>query len=53
MVPGSEHSLPILGALLFGIAAGMARERSESLVASVLLHWICVAGVLAAPALVV
>ena len=35
-----------LGALVFGLAAGMARERSESLLAPVLLHWLVV-GILA------
>ncbi|MBI2822352.1 MAG: CPBP family intramembrane metalloprotease [Acidobacteria bacterium] len=31
--------LKFLGALLFGLSAAMARERSESLVPPVLLHW--------------
>lgn len=34
-----------LGALVFGVAAGMARERSESVASSILFHWICVAAV--------
>jgi hypothetical protein len=28
-------------ALLFGISAGMARERSESLLPCLILHWSC------------
>ena len=35
----------LVGALAFGLAAGMARERSESLLAPILFHWICVGGV--------
>lgn len=38
----------LLGAVVFGAAAGMARERSESIAAPVLLHWFCVATVLLA-----
>ena len=34
------------GALIFGIASGVARERSESILASVLLHWVCAAALL-------
>jgi membrane protease YdiL (CAAX protease family) len=34
------------GAFIFGIASGTARERSESIVASVLLHWLCTAALL-------
>src|SRR5205814_9662618 len=46
-IPGGPDSgLPLLGALLFGAAAGMARERSESIAVSILLHWIGVAAVL-------
>ena len=33
----------LLGALLFGAAAGIARERSESIAPPVVLHWLCVA----------
>jgi membrane protease YdiL (CAAX protease family) len=40
---GLGGSLPSVGALLFGVAAGVARERSESIAAPILLHWICVA----------
>ena len=39
---------PILGALVFGVAAGLARERSESIVSPILLHWIGIAAVLLA-----
>ena len=38
----------LLGALLFGAAAGIVRERSESIAAPVVLHWFCVAGVVLA-----
>ena len=41
---------PALGALVFGVAAGMARERSESIVSPILLHWIGIAVVLLARA---
>jgi membrane protease YdiL (CAAX protease family) len=34
------------GAFIFGIASGTARERSESILASVLLHWLCTAALL-------
>ena len=37
-------SLP--AAVMFGTALGMARERSESIVAPILLHWLCVAALL-------
>lgn len=33
--------LTCIGALLFGISSGMARERSESLLPCVILHWSC------------
>jgi membrane protease YdiL (CAAX protease family) len=33
----------LLGGVVFGVAAGMARERSESVVPSIVLHWLCVA----------
>jgi len=46
---GSDSVLPLLGALLFGAAAGMARERSENIGVSILLHWIGVAAVLLVP----
>jgi membrane protease YdiL (CAAX protease family) len=34
------------GAAVFGIASATARERSESILASVVLHWICTAALL-------
>jgi membrane protease YdiL (CAAX protease family) len=37
----SQLLLIVGGAVVFGIASGTARERSESILASVLLHWIC------------
>ncbi|MBI4523079.1 MAG: CPBP family intramembrane metalloprotease [Deltaproteobacteria bacterium] len=35
-------SLTVAGALLFGLSSGMARERSESLLPCLILHWSCV-----------
>jgi membrane protease YdiL (CAAX protease family) len=37
----TQSLLIAFGAVVFGIASGTARERSESILASVLLHWIC------------
>ena len=34
-------ALTFAGALLFGLSSGMARERSESLVPCLILHWSC------------
>jgi hypothetical protein len=42
----SAYVLPLLGGVLFGAAAGMARERSESVTVAIVLHWIGVAAVL-------
>jgi len=42
----SQCFLIVGGALVFGIASGIARERSESILSSVLLHWVCVAALL-------
>ena len=42
----SQWFLIVGGAVIFGIASGIARERSESVLASVLLHWVCVAALL-------
>jgi membrane protease YdiL (CAAX protease family) len=42
----SQCFLIVVGAVIFGIASGIARERSESVLASVLLHWVCVAALL-------
>jgi hypothetical protein len=41
---------PLLGALVLGAAAAMARERSESITASLVVHWAAVAAVLLARA---
>ena len=35
--------LSFAAALLFGISSGMARERSESLLPCIILHWCCLA----------
>jgi membrane protease YdiL (CAAX protease family) len=45
-LPISQWSLVLAGAVIFGIASGIARERSESILSSVLLHWVCVAALL-------
>jgi len=42
----SQWFLVVGGAVIFGVASGVARERSESILASVLLHWVCVATLL-------
>jgi membrane protease YdiL (CAAX protease family) len=42
----SQWILIVGGAVIFGVASGVARERSESILASVLLHWVCVAALL-------
>jgi membrane protease YdiL (CAAX protease family) len=39
----SQGFLALAGAVIFGIASGIARERSQSILSSVLLHWACVA----------
>jgi hypothetical protein len=38
---GAWHA-PVWGALVFGVASGMVRERSESLLHPILLHGLCV-----------
>ena len=40
---GPDFALGMAGALVFGTAAGIARERAESVAASVLLHWVALA----------
>jgi len=45
---GSSPLAPLLGALVLGVAAAMARERSESITASLVVHWAAVAAVLLA-----
>jgi membrane protease YdiL (CAAX protease family) len=39
----SQCFATLAGALIFGIASGAARERSESILAPVLFHWFCAA----------
>lgn len=43
--------LPLGGAFAFGLAACIARERSESVIAPVAFHWVCAAGALLAHSL--
>jgi len=47
---GSAALAALLGALVLGVAAAMARERSESITASLVVHWAAVAAVLLARA---
>src|SRR5262245_35791147 len=57
---GLAHTLPwnaspwpaFLGAIVFGTTAAVARERSESIAAPVLLHWFCVVAVVLVEAVV-
>jgi membrane protease YdiL (CAAX protease family) len=42
---------PLAGGFVFGVASGLARERSESVAASVLLHWLALSAWLGACAL--
>ena len=42
----SQSLLIVGGAVLFGVSSALARERSESILASVLLHWVCAAALL-------
>ncbi|HZO10256.1 MAG TPA: CPBP family glutamic-type intramembrane protease [Myxococcota bacterium] len=48
---GAAWNAPLWGALVFGAAAGVARERSESLLLPLLLHGICATVVLLVRAL--
>jgi membrane protease YdiL (CAAX protease family) len=41
-----QCSVIVVGALTFGVASGIARERSESVLSSVLFHCLCVAALL-------
>jgi membrane protease YdiL (CAAX protease family) len=41
-----QWMLIIAGSAVFGMATGTARERSESVLPSVLIHWLCTAGLL-------
>jgi membrane protease YdiL (CAAX protease family) len=42
----TQSLLIVVGSVIFGIASGIARERSESVLVSVLLHWLCTAALL-------
>jgi membrane protease YdiL (CAAX protease family) len=42
----SQLFLIVGGAFIFGIASGVARERSESILASVVIHWLCTAALI-------
>ena len=42
----SQWILIVGGAAILGIASGIARERSESILASILVHWVCAAALL-------
>jgi len=48
---GTGAPLPLAGGFVFGVATGLARERSESVAASVLLHWLALGAWLGACAL--
>jgi membrane protease YdiL (CAAX protease family) len=49
--PIAAHpAIGVLAGLVFGVAAGVARERSESVVPAIVVHWLCVAAVLIAQA---
>jgi hypothetical protein len=48
---GTTHpAIPFIGGLVFAAAAGVARERSESVASAIVLHWLCVAFALIAHA---
>jgi hypothetical protein len=42
----TQYVFIVAGSLTFGIASGIARERSESILSSVLFHWLCSALIL-------
>jgi membrane protease YdiL (CAAX protease family) len=42
----SQSLLIVAGAAIFGVSSGITRERSESILSSVLLHWVCAAALL-------
>jgi membrane protease YdiL (CAAX protease family) len=46
---GQGWALTFVAALVFGLSAGMARERSESLLPCLILHWSCVIMLLVLP----
>ena len=40
---GTTHpAISFIGGLVFAAAAGVARERSESVASAIVLHWLCV-----------
>lgn len=41
-----QPAVTLGAALIFGIALGVARERSESILTPIVLHWLCAAAVL-------
>jgi hypothetical protein len=43
----NQSLLIVSGSAIFGISSAVARERSESVLASVVLHWLCTAALLA------
>jgi hypothetical protein len=45
---GHHPALPVAAAFLFGLAAAVARERSESVATPVLIHWTALAALLLA-----
>lgn len=44
----SQWPVILTGSLAFGVASGLLRQRSESVIPSVLLHWTCAAALLLA-----
>jgi membrane protease YdiL (CAAX protease family) len=46
---GQSAGLTFAAAVLFGISSGMARERSESLLPCIILHWSCLTLLLVLP----
>jgi membrane protease YdiL (CAAX protease family) len=51
LAAGPAPGLALAGGFAFGLAAALARERSESVLAALACHWLAVAGVLLAPRL--
>ena len=45
-IPFTQWLLVVGGAAIFGTACGVARERSDSVLPPVLLHWVCAAALL-------
>jgi membrane protease YdiL (CAAX protease family) len=44
----AHPAIGVLGGLMFGVAAGLARERSGSVVPAIVVHWLCATAVLVA-----